>query len=79
MDAAPDADLLAFAGERGFVLVSKDSDFFDPGVVRGNTAKIVWIRRGNCSTTDIEAILRRHADDVSHLEATERLSLLMLY
>lgn len=79
MDTASDGAVLEFAKERGFTLVSKDSDFFDAGMMRGRTTKIVWIRRGNCSTTDIETILRRHVADVRNLETADSLFLLMLY
>lgn len=79
MDRTPDSVVLEFARERGFVLVSKDSDFFDTSLVRGNTCKIVWIRRGNCSTADIEAMLRRHVADIQNMEMSEALFLLMLY
>lgn len=79
MAEATDAAVLDFAQGNGFILVSKDSDFFDPQLIRGRSSKIVWIRRGNCATRDIEAILRRHAGDVRQLAATEHLLLLMLY
>ncbi len=79
MDRAADSEVLDYAKEHGFVLVSKDSDFFDAGMVREKTTKIVWIRRGNCSTNDIEAILRRHAGDIENLSVADELFLLMLY
>ncbi|MDN5871329.1 MAG: DUF5615 family PIN-like protein [Nitrococcus sp.] len=76
---ASDVDLLYFAEREGFILVSKDSDFFEPALLRGYTAKIVWVRRGNCSATEIENILRREATQIEHLASTENLYLLMLY
>lgn len=77
--AAPDTNVLDFALERDFILVSKDSDFFDPRLVRGRATKIVWLRRGNCSTDEIQVILRRHAVDIEKLATADRLFLLMLY
>ncbi|MGH8500613.1 MAG: DUF5615 family PIN-like protein [Methylococcales bacterium] len=79
LGGARDTDLLDFALARDFILVSKDSDFFDPCLVRGRTTKIVWLRRGNCSTDEIQSILRRHVDDIRQLATTDRLFLLMLY
>jgi len=79
LSQASDTALLDFAEREGFTLVSKDSDFFDPALVRGHAAKIVWVRRGNCSTAEIETILRRHVADIEHLATTENLYLLMLY
>ncbi len=46
MDKANDDKVLAFDESNGFALVSKDSDFFDPALLRGKAAKIVWIRGG---------------------------------
>ena len=40
------------------VSVSKDSDFHQVSFVRGPPPKVIWIRRGNCTTADIEALLR---------------------
>jgi predicted nuclease of predicted toxin-antitoxin system len=64
---------------RLYILVSEDSDFFEPALLRGHAAKIVWIRRGNCSTAEIENILRRHTGEITQLARTEKLYLLMLY
>jgi predicted nuclease of predicted toxin-antitoxin system len=47
--------------------------------VRGHAAKTVWIRRRNCSTAEIEAMLRRHFRDIEGLAATEDLYIPMLY
>jgi predicted nuclease of predicted toxin-antitoxin system len=79
LSCAPDNDILDLAERDGFVLVSKDSDFFDPGLIRQRSAKIVWIRRGNCSTADVEHILRRHHMDIAGLDAAGQVSLLMLF
>jgi predicted nuclease of predicted toxin-antitoxin system len=40
---------------------------------------VVWIRRGNCSTDQIEAILRRHEPDIKALEGDPEASFLLLY
>lgn len=79
MAMSPDHEVLQFARENGFILVSKDSDFLDPQIVRGSPTKTVWIRRGNCSTREIENILRRHTEDMTRLKETDGLFLLMLY
>ena len=53
-------DVLVWEHAKGndFVVVTKDADFADLSVLRGFPPKVVWIRRGNCSTTNIEEILR---------------------
>jgi predicted nuclease of predicted toxin-antitoxin system len=79
LSCAPDNDILDLTEQDEFVLVSKDSDFFDPSLIRQRSVKIVWIRRGNCSTTDVEHILRSHHQDIAGLDATGQVSLLMLF
>jgi hypothetical protein len=48
-------------------------------VLLGFPPKIIWIRRGNCSTKEIENILRVHYLDIQELTNTESLGLLTLY
>nr|MBS0019215.1 DUF5615 family PIN-like protein [Gammaproteobacteria bacterium] len=76
---ASDTSVAEFAEREGYLIVSKDADFFEPALLRGHATKIVWVRRGNCSTAEIETILRRHAADIAQLARTENLYLLMLY
>ncbi len=47
-----------YAQENGLIIVSKDSDFHHRSLLFGFPPKVIWIRRGNCSTRDIEAMLR---------------------
>ena len=60
LERAEDATVRSHAAERGFVIVTKDSDFNSLAFLFGAPPQIVWIRRGNCSTADIERILRTH-------------------
>jgi predicted nuclease of predicted toxin-antitoxin system len=61
LGAAADSVGWDYARDNGFVIVSKDSDFADLSVLYGAPPKIVWIRRGNCATAAIAALLRLHA------------------
>lgn len=63
LQSAGDDAVWSYARRNGFVIVSKDSDFHQKSFLSGPPPKVVWIRRGNCNTSDIEAILReRHRD-----------------
>lgn len=65
LGSADDAAVWAYAAESGLTIVPKDADFHQLSFLKGAPPKAVWIRRGNCSTHDIEGILRgRHADIV---------------
>ncbi len=60
-----DADIWRFALDHGLAIVTKDSDFQEMGQLAMAAPRIVWIRRGNCSTADIEALLRQHAERIT--------------
>ncbi len=61
---AADAVVWDLARQRDCLVVSKDEDFHRLAVLRGAPPKFVWIRLGNCTTDDIEQLLRRHHDDI---------------
>lgn len=79
LDCASDEAVWAFAREHGYTLVTKDSDFHELSVLRGSPPKVVWIRVGNCTTLQIEAILRKHVSDVQALNASQEADFLLLY
>lgn len=74
---APDADVWRYARERGLTVVTKDSDFNDLAVLTGPPPHVVWLRRGNCSTAEIEALLRTHASAIVELKGSETAVLLL--
>lgn len=78
LDRALDEAVWSHAKERGLIIVTKDADFHERSVIAGAPPKIVWIRRGNCSTTTIEKILRRHRDEIQQLSADSDISYLVL-
>ena len=53
LDTATDAEIWAYAGEHGFVIVSKDSDFRQLAFLHGPPPKAIWVRLGNASTIEI--------------------------
>jgi predicted nuclease of predicted toxin-antitoxin system len=59
LDQASDTSLWDYAREHGFALVTQDADFSEMSEVLGSPPKVIWIRRGNCSTAEIESILRQ--------------------
>jgi predicted nuclease of predicted toxin-antitoxin system len=65
---ATDEVVWGFALERGFAIVTKDSDFQERSQMAGSAPKVVWVRRGNCSTLEIEAMLRKNATCIAALE-----------
>lgn len=79
MDQADDRELWAYAQNNRFTIVTRDSDYNELLVLKGFPPKVIWIRRGNCSTTEIETILRSHFSDIQDLETSSDLGILTLY
>ncbi len=48
-----------YAEKNDFMIVSKDSDMHDRSLLFGYPPKVIWIRLGNCSTRQVEQLLRR--------------------
>ena len=79
LDRADDAAVWIYARANNFIIVSKDSDFHERSVFSGAPPKIVWIRRGNCSTEAIEQLIRVHADNVASLSTDDAARFLILF
>ena len=68
LDKADDLEVWEHARQNGFAITSKDSDFNELSVVHGFPPKVVWIRRGNCSSSEIEVMLREEYESLRDLE-----------
>ncbi len=78
-DQAEDDALWTYATQNDYIIVTKDSDFNELSVVRGFPPKVIWLRRGNCKTNQIEAILRVHIEDVKTLSESSNFGVLALF
>lgn len=67
LGSATDDAVWQHAREQGFTLVGKDADFYELSLLRGQPPKVVRIRRGNCSTAQIEMLLRTRAERIEAL------------
>ncbi|SQD92050.1 conserved protein of unknown function [Candidatus Bipolaricaulis anaerobius] len=76
--AADDAQVWSYAAAYGCAIASKDSDFLQRSILFGPPPKAIQIRCGNCSTAEIEALLRRHASDVQAFLLDETAAFLVL-
>jgi predicted nuclease of predicted toxin-antitoxin system len=78
LKAADDPLVWDYATDKDFIVVSKDADMHDLSLVLGNPPKVVWLRLGNCSTSDVENLLRRNFDVIKVFSEDESVSLLAL-
>lgn len=78
MKATDDPMVWDYAKDNYFMIVSKDADMHDLSLVFGNPPKVVWLRLGNCSTRQVEELLRRDFGVIKLFYEDEYVSLLAL-
>jgi len=78
MDAAEDRDIWRYAAQNGFIIVSKDVDFEQRALLRGSPPKVVRVKLGNCSTTQVATLLRSRRDDLIQFDANPSQSVLAI-
>ena len=66
LKSADDPLVWQYAKENHLIIVSKDSDLHQRSFVFGHPPKLVWVRLGNCSTLDVERLLRRHFSAITN-------------
>ena len=78
MDRDEDITIWEYARQQNYTIVTRDSDYNDLSLVRGFPPKVIWIRRGNCSTRDIENMLRAATADIQGFFQNPDLGILTL-
>ena len=78
LQSAPDETVWDFAIQNDCTIVSKDSDFHQLAFLKGPPPKVIWIRLGNCSTSDIEALLRGSVEQIRRFIADQESAFLIV-
>lgn len=73
-----DSEVWQYAKVNRFVLVSKDSDFYDKSVLFGHPPKVIWIRRGNCTNRQLQLLLINKAEAICEFLQDPNLSCIKL-
>jgi predicted nuclease of predicted toxin-antitoxin system len=76
--SADDLTIWQYAKDHGLTIVSKDSDFQDRSVLHGHPPKFIWVRAENCSTREIENLLRAAAAAIKQFIEEDEESYLVL-
>jgi predicted nuclease of predicted toxin-antitoxin system len=74
----PDEAIWTYAKAHGFTFVTKDRDFASLSFVWSAPPKVILLQAGNCSTAQIEHLIRVNAIRLSEFERDLRRSLLIL-
>ena len=78
MKATDDPLVWDYAKTNDFMIVSKDADMHDLSLVFGNPPKVIWLRLGNCSTNQVELLLRQDCGVIKLFNENDEVSLLVL-
>ncbi|HEX5810299.1 MAG TPA: DUF5615 family PIN-like protein [Anaerolineales bacterium] len=79
MGNALDMEIWQYAYDNDYMIVTKDADFSELGLLKGFPPKVIWIRRGNCSTREIEMILRENYSAIIALSEDLETGILTLF
>lgn len=75
---ADDWEIWSYAATHDFVIVSKDADFQQRALLTGGPPKVIWIRLGNCSTTEAAVLLRAYRPAIESFAADPAVAFLAL-
>ncbi len=78
LERADDDVIGEWAKENGYVIISKDTDFYQRSMVLGHPPKFIWLRVWNCSTSFVVDLLRARADIINEFGASAAESVLIL-
>jgi predicted nuclease of predicted toxin-antitoxin system len=79
LGSSDDDAVWQYAKDGGFTIVSKDSDFQERSVLRGFPPKVVWLRVTNCTTSEIEKLLRAAQPVITRFVNEDKESCLLLW
>jgi predicted nuclease of predicted toxin-antitoxin system len=79
LERAPDEAVWSYARANAFTIVTQDADFGEMSVLLDTPPKVIWLRRGNCSTDEIEVILRAQYEAVMAFHNDAQQAVLALF
>lgn len=75
---ASDRQIWDFARKENYIIVSKDSDFHQLSFLYGAPPKVIWIRRGNCSTLGMAQLLLDNSEQIKKFANNNESAFLIL-
>ena len=73
-----DDQIWEYSRSNGCAIVSKDEDYNNLSVVRGNPPKVIWLQLGNCTTGQVEAAFRARYPDLEEFEKDSSVGTIVL-
>jgi predicted nuclease of predicted toxin-antitoxin system len=78
LNSSPESVVWAYAPTMGYAIVSKDADFRQRSFLYGPPPKVIWIGLGNCSTSQVAGLLRKHRGEIEAFLLEEKQAFLGL-
>jgi predicted nuclease of predicted toxin-antitoxin system len=78
LGSADDLAIWQDAKDNGYTVVSKDSDFQERSILLGAPPKIIWLRTTNCTSAEIENLLRAALPTIKRFVQEDQESCLIL-
>jgi predicted nuclease of predicted toxin-antitoxin system len=78
LDRAMDNEIWEFASLHGFVIVTRDADFYDRSLVSGAPPKVLWLNCGNSSSAFIVDLIMRNSTTIQNFSGDPQASCLEL-
>ena len=67
MDKSTDIEIWNYAEENNYIIVTKDSDFQELSILRGDPPKVLWLKCGNKSKQYITNLLLQNKNRIAEL------------
>lgn len=79
MERASDLELWEYAKNGGFVIVTKDSDYYDLSLLRGAPPHVIWIKVGNVTKAKITQLLLDNHETIERLLLQDGMACVEIY
>ena len=66
-----DPDIMEYAQENDYAIVTFDSDFYEISLIKGFPPKIIWIRSGNLTTAQIAKLIVNNKESIDEFITKE--------
>ncbi|MFM7278747.1 MAG: DUF5615 family PIN-like protein, partial [Microcystis aeruginosa] len=67
-----------YARINGFILVSKDADFYHRRLLYGKPQKFIWLRLGNCTTHHLISLILKQKQAIKEFSDNSTESVLVI-
>ncbi len=64
LEQADDRAIWEYAREHGYVIVTKDVDYYDLSLVLGSPPNVIWLQSGNAGKAAVLSLLLDNADAI---------------